>query len=87
MLHYGTVSRFLLLVTPTGLSYGTFCNEVLDARRPGICGGQGRLLRQAGAAKTDIVFEVGLQPESWRQDEAWRCGLAALLGTWAASSD
>ena len=31
-----------------------------------------RLLRQAGAAKTDIVFEVSNTLESWRQDGAWR---------------
>ena len=47
-----------------------------------------RILRQAGAAKTDIVFEVRIQPQTRRQDETcWRCGLAELLGTWPAPAD
>ena len=44
-----------------------------------------RLLRQAGAAKTDIVFEVS----NLRAGDKTRPGdgLPALLGTWTASSD
>ena len=46
-----------------------------------------RLLRQAGAAKTDIVFEVSNLRQVRRQDKARRCGLAELPGTWTAPFD
>ena len=45
-----------------------------------------RILRQAGAAKTDIVFEVVSNLRPRRQDETWRRGLAEFFWDLLAST-